>query len=226
MRRLFKIAILILAVVAAVPMTLTIIYAFVDPPSMPVMRRELLGETVDQRWVPLEEIAPALARSVIMAEDARFCLHYGVDLEQLRIVIGEALEGERARGASTISMQTVKNIFLWSDRDYVRKVVELPLALWLDLVLSKDRILEIYLNVAQWGGNIYGIEAAAQHYYGRSAARLTAEQSLALATLLPAPAARDPRRPSRRQRAVMAHVRRELGRAGWVFSCLPARIQP
>ncbi|MEO1103823.1 MAG: transglycosylase domain-containing protein [Pseudomonadota bacterium] len=226
MRRIIKAIVAILALVAALPVVLTVVYAFVDPPALPVVRRELAGEAVDQRWVNLDAVAPALARSVIMAEDARFCLHYGVDLRQLSIVVREALSGERPRGASTITMQTVKTLFLWPERNYLRKALEVPLAAWMDLVLSKDRILEIYLNVAQWGGTIYGIEAAAQDYFGRPAANLTAQQSLALATMLPAPAARDPRNPSRRQRAVMAHVARELDRAPWVFTCLSERIRP
>ncbi|MEM8664118.1 MAG: biosynthetic peptidoglycan transglycosylase, partial [Pseudomonadota bacterium] len=226
LRRLLRAIVAIAALIAALPVVLTVVYAFVDPPALPILRREFAGERVDQRWVRLSDVAPPLARSVIMAEDARFCLHYGVDLRQLRIVLRDALSGERPRGASTITMQTVKTLFLWPERDYLRKALEVPLAAWMDLVLSKDRILEIYLNVAQWGGSVYGIEAAAQHYFGRSASALTVQQSLALATTLPAPAARDPRKPSRRQRAVMAHVARELDRAPWVFTCLSDRIRP
>ncbi|MEM8550976.1 MAG: monofunctional biosynthetic peptidoglycan transglycosylase [Pseudomonadota bacterium] len=226
MGRIVRLTAVTLLAIAAVPLVLSVVYAFVNPPSLPVLRKEWAGEQVAQRWVPLDEISPDLVRAVIMAEDARFCLHYGVDLRQLQIVVREALEGERPRGASTITMQTVKTLFLWPDRDYLRKAIEVPLALWMDLVLSKDRILEIYLNSAQWGPSTYGIEAAAQRAFGRDAAALSKNQALALATVLPAPAARDPRRPSRRQRAVMAHVSRELARAPWVFSCLSARLRP
>lgn len=225
-RRFVTILLVVVALAAALPVWLTIVYAVVDPPALPILRRSWSGHEVDQRWVPLEDVAPSLARSVIMAEDARFCLHWGVDLRQLRIVIEEALDGERPRGASTITMQTVKTLFLWPDRDYLRKAVEVPLALVMDLILSKDRILEIYLNVAQWGPGIYGIEAASQRYFGKPAAALSRSEALALATTLPAPSARNPRRPGRRQRAVMAHVERELERAPWVFTCLDSRLRP
>ncbi len=226
MRRVFKIFVGVLALVASIPLVLTVLYAFVQPVALPVERLKWRDRPVEQQWVPLDEIAPELVRAVIMAEDARFCLHYGVDLRQMRIVIGEALDGEKPRGASTITMQVVKTLFLWPERDYLRKAVEVPLALWMDLVLSKDRIIEIYLNVAQWGRGVYGIEAASQKVFGVAAADLSREEALALATILPAPAARNPARPGSRQRAVIAHVERELDRAPWVFTCLSDRIQP
>lgn len=226
MRRIVRFIAVALLAIAAVPLVLTVLYAVVNPPALPILRKQLVGESVSQTWVPLEEVSPDLVRSVIMAEDARFCLHYGVDMRQLRIVLEDALRGERARGASTITMQTIKTLFLWPDRDYLRKAIEVPLALWMDLILSKDRILEIYLNVAQWGPNTYGVEAAAERAFGVSARDVSRQQALALATVLPAPAARDPRQPSRRQRAVMAHVARELDRAPWVFSCLERPFRP
>jgi len=226
MLRLFRRFMATVALVASIPLVLTVLYAVVDPPSLPVLRLKWADQPVDQRWVPLDEIAPDLVRDVIMAEDARFCLHYGIDLRQLRIVIGEAIDGEKPRGASTITMQVVKTLFLWPERNYLRKAVEVPLALWMDLILSKDRIIEIYLNVVQWGSGVYGIEAAAQKAFGVRAADLTREQALALATVLPAPAARNPARPGPRQRAVIAHVERELDRAPWVFTCLSERIRP
>ncbi|MCF3936383.1 monofunctional biosynthetic peptidoglycan transglycosylase [Acuticoccus sp. M5D2P5] len=212
--------------VISVPLILTVVYGFMDPPSLPIMRRQAEERPAVQDWRPLSEISPTLVRAVVMAEDARFCLHWGVDLAQMRIVLQDALDGQPPRGASTITMQVVKNLFLWPERDYLRKAVEIPLAFWMDLVLSKDRILEIYLNIAQWGPSIYGAEAAAQHYFGIPAARLSREQAVALATILPAPGARDPRNPGRRHRAVIQHVNRELERAPWVFTCLPSNIRP
>lgn len=214
------------AVVAAIPLALSVLYAWIEPTALPIMRRQAAGEPVVQEWRPLSQMAPVLVRAVVIAEDARFCLHWGVDLRQLRIVVGDALEGEAPRGASTITMQVVKNLFLWPERNYLRKAVEIPLAAWMDLVLSKDRILEIYLNIAQWGPSLFGAEAAAQAYFGTSAATLGEREALALATMLPAPAARDPRRPGRRHSAVIAHVGRELERAPWVFTCLPPSIRP
>lgn len=226
MRRLIKILALTVALVVATPLALTVLYSVVDPPAILVLRRQLAGEPVEQRWVPLREIAPIFARSVIMAEDARFCLHFGVDLTQMRIVINEALEGGRPRGASTITMQTVKNLFLWPERNYLRKALEVPLAAFMDLVLTKRRILEIYLNIAQLGPNVFGAEAAAQHFFGKPAAELTRRQAVALATVLPAPSMRNAARPGPRQRAAMAHVERELERAPWVFTCLPESMRP
>ncbi|RAH98162.1 monofunctional biosynthetic peptidoglycan transglycosylase [Acuticoccus sediminis] len=210
------------ATVVMIPLVLTVVYAYMDPPSLAIMRRQDAGDTVHQEWIPLDEMSPDLVRGVIMAEDARFCLHWGLDLRQMRLVVEEAMSGEAPRGASTITMQVVKNLFLWPERSYLRKAVEVPLALWMDLVLSKKRILEIYLNTAQFSGSAYGVEAAAQQAFDRSAGDLTREQALALATVLPAPSARKAARPSRRQRAVIAHVERELDRAPWVFTCLSA----
>lgn len=226
MRALFRAILAALAFVVALPPALTVVYAFVDPPSLPILRRERAGETVRQEWRPLEAFSPDLVRSVVMAEDARFCLHHGVDLAQVRVVLREWREGLPPRGASTITMQLVKNLFLWPERSYLRKAIEVPFAVWMDLVLSKDRILEIYLNIAHWGPGIYGAEAAARHFFGRPAGEIDGDEALALATILPAPSVRDPRRPGQRQRAVMAHVARELDRAPWVFTCLPEPIRP
>lgn len=226
MRMLFKAIAGALLTVISIPLVLTIVYGFVTPPSLPMLRRHWAGEVVAQAWRPLDEIAPELVRAVIMSEDARFCLHWGIDLNQIRIVVADALEGEQTRGASTITMQVVKNLFLWPERDYLRKAIEVPLALWMDLVLPKDRILEIYLNTAQWGPRAYGIEAGARTGLGAGADALTNQQALALATMLPAPSVRRADAPSRRQRAAMARIARELERAPWVFTCLPKRVQP
>lgn len=225
-RRLIRIFAATILVALALPVIVTALYAVVDPPALPVVRRHVAGQPVEQNWVALSAVAPMLVRGVIMAEDARFCLHYGVDLNQVRVVIEDGLAGRPVRGASTITMQTVKNLFLWPDRSYLRKAIEVPLSVLFDLILSKDRILEIYLNVAQWGPDQFGVETAAQHFFGRSAANLSEREALALATMLPAPATRDPRRPGSRQRGVIAHVKRELARAPWVFSCLPSPIRP
>jgi monofunctional biosynthetic peptidoglycan transglycosylase len=226
MRRLAQLLAGLVALAVAVPLGIFALYGWVDPPSVAIWRHEAEGRRAVQEWVPLEAMAPDLVRAVVMAEDARFCLHWGVDLNQLRIVLGETLDGEEPRGASTITMQTVKNLFLWPGRSYVRKAIEVPLAVMMDLVLSKDRILEIYLNIAQWGPTAFGAEAAAEGYFGVSALDVDRQQALALATTLPAPVSRDPRHPSDRQRAVMRHVERELERAPWVFTCLSDEMQP
>lgn len=226
MRRVFRFMIAVCVVIVTVPAVVIAVYGVVNPPALPVLREEWRGGRTDQRWVPLEDISPNLVRAVIMAEDARFCLHWGVDINQLRIVVKDALQGGRPRGASTITMQTVKTLFLWPERSYLRKAIELPLAVLMDLILSKDRILEIYLNSAQWGSVAYGAEAAAQRYFGVPASALSERQALALATALPAPSLRNPGRPGPRQRRAMDRVARELARAPWVFRCLPAEITP
>ena len=121
--------------------------------------------------VPLSEISPNLVQAVIASEDQRYCLHNGVDWGALRDVVDD--EDGPSRGASTLPMQTVKNLFLWHGRSYLRKALEVPLALYFDAVVPKKRILEIYLNIAEWGPGIYGAEAAAQYHFGVPAAKLS-----------------------------------------------------
>ncbi len=175
----------------------------------------------DRRWVSIDQVAPVLAHSVIMSEDGQFCSHYGVDLRELKGVVDDALQGEATRGASTITMQTVKNLFLWS-RPFatLRKVVELPLAVYVDAVLPKRRIMEIYLNVAEWGPGIYGIEAAAQSHFGVPAAKLTRRQAALLAVSLPNPAARNPARPGNGLRRLATVIERRAARSGAYVKCL------
>ena len=140
-------------------------------------------------------VAPVLVYSVMVSEDARFCIHHGVDWGQLNSVIDDAMEGETTRGASTIPMQTVKNLFLWQSRSYIRKAIEIPLAYVADFVLGRRRLMEIYLNIAQWGPDFYGVEAAAQRNFHRPASKLTDWQAALLAVTLPNPDMRDPARP-------------------------------
>jgi len=141
-------------VMALVPAVLTFLYlpSFVHPIST-LMLKDLVTLTgYERRWVSIDDVAPVLAHSVIMSEDGQFCFHRGVDIGELRGVVDDALAGEATRGASTITMQTVKNLFLWSrPLGTVRKVFELPLAVYFDAVMSKRRIMEIYLNIAEWG---------------------------------------------------------------------------
>jgi monofunctional biosynthetic peptidoglycan transglycosylase len=129
---------------------------------------------------------------VIASEDAHFCVHHGIDFGELKAAIKEARSGAAPRGASTITMQLVKNVFLWPGRSYVRKALELPLALGLEVVWPKRRILEVYLNIAEWGPGTYGIEAAAGQAFGKRASELTASEAARLAVVLPNPVERDP----------------------------------
>lgn len=186
--------------VALLPFVLTLVYSAVAPQSTLMLARHLMLRPVDRRWVPLERISPALVRAVIAAEDARYCLHGGVDWDALRLVIEEAGEDGPARGASTIAMQTAKNLFLWPGGGYVRKPFEIVLALWIDLVWTKRRTLEVYLNIAEWGpGGIFGAEAGAQRAFGRAAGALRAREAALMAAALPNPLLRNPGRPTRAQ---------------------------
>jgi monofunctional biosynthetic peptidoglycan transglycosylase len=180
----------------ALPYLLTLAYLFVRPVSTPMLWRWLTFQRVERHYVPLARMSPALALAVIVAEDARFCRHHGIDLREIREAIEDADDLSEVRGGSTITQQTAKNLFLWSGRSYVRKALEVPLALWIDLVLPKRRILEIYLNVAEWGPRgEFGAEAGARRAFGKLARRLSAGEAALLAAVLPNPARRDARRP-------------------------------
>lgn len=215
LRRLLRFLLLLLLGLLLLPLPVLLAYRWIDPPITPLMAiRRAQGYGLDQRPVPLERIAPALRRAVIAAEDNRFCEHAGFDLPALRGELSRWLAGERRRGASTISQQTAKNLFLWPGRDPVRKLLEFWLTPQLELVLGKRRILELYLNVAEFGPGVYGAEAAARHWFRKSAAALSEREAAALATLLPAPLLRDPTRRTpaleRRIRTLERRVR-ELG---------------
>ena len=186
LRRLFLAALAL----AATPALLTILYLapFVHPVSTLMLKDLATFQGYDRRWVPIGDVAPALVRSVMMSEDGQFCSHYGIDLGELNAVLGDAMAGEAVRGASTIPMQTVKNLYLWNGRSIIRKAIELPLAVYFDLVVSKKRIMEIYLNIAEWGPGIYGIEAAARRHFGIPASKLGRRQAALLAVTLPNPA--------------------------------------
>src|SRR6478672_569341 len=194
-RSLRLIAIAILAVFL-LPYLLTPLYAVVDPVSTGMLWRRLSGARVERQYVPISRISPALPLTVIIAEDGRFCSHHGVDLAEIREAISEADDIEEMRGGSTITQQLAKNLFLWPGRSFVRKGLEFPLALWIDLVLSKRRILEIYLNSAQWGPNgEFGVEAGARRAFGRSARDLSRYEAALLAAILPNPVNRNARQP-------------------------------
>ena len=182
----------VLAVIA-VAAVMVVLYAGVNPRVTPYLTAESwrLGG-VEREWVPLEEIAPVMARSVVAAEDANFCLHWGLDLD----AIEAAMEDGSGRGGSTISQQVVKNVYLWHGRSYLRKALEALLTPAVEAVWTKRRILEVYLNVVEFDEGVFGVEAAARHYFGVPASELTARQAALLAAVLPNPKARDAARPS------------------------------
>lgn len=167
--------------------------AVLPPPTTPYILSERfrLG-SIDRSWVPMEEISVELQRAAVAAEDANFCLHWGIDMAAIR----DAIAAGAARGGSTISQQTVKNVFLWHGRSWIRKVIEAGLTPLVELIWPKRRILEVYLNVAEFDEGAFGAEAAARHHFGVSAAELSADQAARLAAVLPAPRARSASDPS------------------------------
>jgi len=188
---------LLLAVGIGAPLLLTLLFRLVPPPPTPLMLLRLAeGQGLTRTWRDLDQISPHLRRAVIAAEDSRFCSHWGFDWDAIQSAVETYGEGERLVGASTISMQTAKNVFLWPGRTFLRKGVEAYLTLYLEGLWPKRRILEVYLNEVEFGPGLYGAEAAAQTYFHKPAAALTAREAALLAALLPAPLTRSPLRPS------------------------------
>jgi monofunctional biosynthetic peptidoglycan transglycosylase len=185
---------------------LILVYRFVAPVSTLMLARWVQGESVERRYVPLERISPDLRTAVIVSEDARFCRHAGVDWGALREVIDAAEEDGPSRGASTITMQSAKNLFLWPSKSFIRKGIEIPVAILIELEWPKRRILEVYLNIAEWGDGVFGVEAAAQRYFHKSAERLDAREAALLATALPNPRRRNAGRPSRVHAALAQRI--------------------
>lgn len=223
--RLFKRIILISAAVALVPVALTIVYipSVVHPVSTLMLKDLATFQGYERTWVSIDNIAPALIHSVMMSEDGQFCGHGGVDWDAINDVIDDAMEGEGSRGASTIPMQTVKNLYLWNSRSYVRKALELPYALMVDIFWSKRRLMEIYLNIAEWGPGIYGVEAAAQRHFGVSAKNLSRRQAALLAVALPNPILRKPSKPSKGLNRLARLIERRAMQAGGYVECVTGR---
>ncbi len=198
-RRIARACVIGVVVVLALPYLIAPLYRFVDPVSTQMLWRWATGQRVERSWTPLDRMAPVLPHAVIAAEDAHFCRHHGVDFGQLREVIrgiddfGDLAE---VRGGSTITQQAAKNLFLWQGRSFVRKALEFPLAFWLDIVLPKRRLMEIYLNIAEWGPNgEFGIAAGARRAFNKAPRDLTAQEAALLAATLPNPHQRDPHAP-------------------------------
>lgn len=222
LKRVFRYTAAIIALVIALPLALSVLYRVdgVQPISTLMLTRTLILEPVNRHWTSIDDIAPALVQSVIMSEDGKFCSHNGVDWDALTTIIDDALDGERTRGASTLTMQTVKNLFLWNSRSYLRKGLEIPLALWFDLVVPKKRILEIYLNIAEWDEVVFGAEAASRLYFKRSAENLTYRQAALLTTTLPNPRNRDAAKPSRRMIQVAKIISRRAKKSRAYIGCV------
>ncbi len=198
-RRLARLAwtlALALGVVLLLPYLLAPLYRIVNPVSTLMLWRWATGARVEHSFVPIARMAPALPMTVIASEDGRFCSHRGIDWQELRERLEDVDDIGAARGVSTITQQTAKNLFLWPGRSFVRKALEFPLALWIDLVLPKQRVLEIYLNVAEWGPNgQFGAEAGSRYAFNKSVRALSPRQAALLAAILPNPRRRSAKQP-------------------------------
>jgi monofunctional glycosyltransferase len=211
-----RIALLGLAGYAAWVALMLPLYLVVNPPQSNLMFADLLARQSQQhRWMPLSRISPAVVTAVLLSEDAGYCDHWGVDWAAAVDAFHHS-----GRGASTIPMQTVKNLFLWNGRTVLRKIPEVPLAYLANLIWGKRRLLEIYLNIAEWGPGVFGIEAAAQHHFHTSSANLTSQQATLLAASLPNPIKRNAGHPAQIVRTHAARVRAQFGAGPQAVDCV------
>ena len=195
--RIARNLLLVALAVLLLPYLLAPLYRLGHPFSTLMAWRYLSGAAVSRQWIELGAMSPALPRSVVASEDAKFCTHHGIDWGALREVVDDAEDGEIARGGSTITQQVAKNLFLWQGRSVVRKAIEFPLAIWIDLVLPKARILEIYLNIAELGpSGQFGAQSGANYAFGHGASALSPREAALMAAILPNPHRRSARNPS------------------------------
>ena len=202
------------------PYLLAPLYRLVNPVSTLMLARWFSGARVERSYVPLARVAPILPLTVIASEDARFCHHFGIDWQELQTAIEDADDLSEVRGGSTITQQTVKNLFLWPGRSFIRKGLEFPLALWIDLVVPKRRIMEIYLNIAEWGPNgEFGVEAGSRYAFHKPAAQLSSGEAALLTAMLPNPKRRSAKQPLPAVRRIAGRVQARAARAGGLDGC-------
>ena len=204
-------AVAILLVSACLVLSI-VAFRFVNPPITPVMVADKLrgDDLAAVAGCRSKEHLADLPLAVIASEDGRFCIHWGVDWGAVQEAVKEARRRGGFRGREHHPMQTAKNLYLWNDRSYVRKVLEVPLAYLLTIIWPKERVIEVYLNIAQWGPGIFGAEAASQHYFHKSASELTRREALLLAAALPNPRLRNPGKPSPRMLRIAKAVERRM----------------
>ncbi len=207
--RLFGALLWLILIVGFVgPVAVVVVYRFVPPPMTWLMvQRMVEGRGFDRQWVPLKSISPTLVRAVIAAEDARFCQHHGFDFDAIRKAMAANESGRRLRGGSTISQQTAKNVFLWPQRDWVRKGLETWFTALIEVIWGKPRIMEVYLNSIEWGPGVYGAQAAARRNFNTTAAELSSAQAARLAAIVPKPLAWKAARPG-------PYIKRRSGKIG------------
>ncbi|MDB5645029.1 MAG: Biosynthetic peptidoglycan transglycosylase [Methylobacterium sp.] len=218
LRRIVNLILLLPVIAVGLLVSLALVYSALTPPSTLMLGRWLTLRPVDRQAVSLDAISPYLVQAVVASEDQRYCLHGGVDWNALRDVVDD--EEGPSRGASTIPMQTVKNVFLWPGRSVIRKALEIPLALVADTLWGKPRTMEIYLNIAEWGEGVFGAEAAAQRWFGKPARTLTRGEAALLAAVLPNPILRNPALPSRGVRAQAARIQTRMNGVTGLMGCL------
>lgn len=211
-RWVFRIGVLI-CIISALPMVLL---RFIDPPSSSFIELNKMrnNTNIKHQWLDMEDISLYFPNAVIASEDQQFPNHFGFDIKQIRLVLEERKKNNNSRGASTITQQTVKNLFLWPERSFVRKGVEAWLAIWMELIVPKKRILELYVNFAQFGKSVFGVGAAAQHYFGIKAKHLTQQQSALIAASLPTPSRSNPAKPSEYLKERAAFIQDQMPRVG------------
>jgi monofunctional biosynthetic peptidoglycan transglycosylase len=219
--RWLRIAVLAVAVLVIAPYVLTPFYYFGHPVSTVMLWRWATGQRVERIYMPIERVPHMVSLAVIIAEDGRFCEHYGVDLHEIADAIADAEDLDDLRGGSTLTQQVAKNLFLWPGRSYVRKALEFPLALWIDLVLTKRRILEIYLNIAEWGPNgEFGVEAGSRYAFRHSVSHTGRSQAALLASVLPNPSHRSARAPGPGLRRLAGLYARRMASASGADACV------
>ena len=211
---------LAVALVVAIPLVMTPVYLIVDPVSVPMLARYATGQPVVRQWRNIDAVSDRLKAAVILSEDGQFCRHWGVDFGALRDEVEDLMEGEDVRGASTITMQVARNLFLWNGQSFVRKALEIPLALYIDLVMPKRRIMEIYLNIAEWGpGGEFGVAAGAETAFGVAPQDLDWRTATLLVTALPNPLVRLPGRPSSGMLRIASIIEDRVKQYGERASC-------
>jgi monofunctional biosynthetic peptidoglycan transglycosylase len=224
-RKILRFVLWAVAIYAAAVAALIVLYLVVPPVSTLMVMRWVTGKEVVRHWRPLESISPNLVRAVVVSEDARICSHWGVDWREVSDAIADADDLADARGASTIAMQTARNLFLWPGRQLVRKALEVPIAYVITAVWRPRRVIEIYLNIAEWGPNgEFGAEAAALRAFGKTAANLSSAEAAILAASLPNPYRRNAARPGPGLRRVAAQVQARVAQDGGAsVGCLDLR---
>ncbi|MGI9570392.1 MAG: monofunctional biosynthetic peptidoglycan transglycosylase [Desulfobulbia bacterium] len=217
-RWLFKIVLLTPVAIFAYFTILILAYLVFNPSLSTLMAGFLVsGKTITQQWAPLDKISRHLPLAVIVSEDARYCEHLGVDWQEIERNWSRKSYNDQIRGASTIPMQTMKNLFLWPGRSILRKAMEIPLAYESSIFWSKKRMIEIYLNIVEWGPGIFGAEAASRYHFNKRASHLTQREAALLAVSLPNPRLRNAGKPGPRLRQLARLLQRRM-QAGQRYS--------